>query len=145
MAGDEVGKALAALEARKQTMARHTIADFFRDDPHRFERFHIELDGILFDYSKHRLTETTLGLLVALARAAGVEARRAALFAGELVNTAEHRPALHMALRNLSGKPMLAAGRNVMPEVLAERAKMEAFAEAVRDGEIKAAGCARFT
>jgi glucose-6-phosphate isomerase len=145
MAGDEVGKALAALEAHKQIMSGQTVADFFRDDPHRFERFNIEFDGILFDFSKHRLNETTLALLVDLARAAGVEARRAAFFAGELVNTTEHRPALHMALRNLSGRPMLAAGRNIMPAVLAERAKMEAFAEAVRDGEIKAAGGARFT
>jgi glucose-6-phosphate isomerase len=145
MPGDEVGKALAALEAHKQSVARQTIADFFRDDPHRFERFHIELDGLLFDFSKHRLNETTLGLLVDLARAAGVEARRAALFAGELVNTTEDRPAMHMALRNLSGKPMFAGSHDVMPEVLAERAKMEAFAEAVRNGEIKAAGGARFT
>ena len=145
MAGDEVGRALAALEAHKQSMAGQTIADFLRDDPHRFERFHIELDGILFDFSKHRLTETTLRLLVDLARAAGVEARRAALFAGELVNITEHRPALHMALRNFSGRPMFAGSHDVMPEVLAERAKVEAFAEAVRDGEIKAAGGARFT
>jgi len=145
MAGDETGKALAALEEHKQSMAGQTIADFFRDDPNRFERFHVELDGILFDFAKHRINETTVGLLVNLARAADVEARRAALFAGEPVNITEHRPALHMALRNLSGRPMLAEGRDVMPEVLAERAKMEAFAEAVRDGEVKSAGGARFT
>ncbi|MGH6811666.1 MAG: glucose-6-phosphate isomerase [Methylocella sp.] len=141
----EASKALAALDAHKQSIGRQTIADFFRDDPHRFERFHVQLDGILFDFSKHRLNETTLGLLVDLARAADVEARRAALFAGEPVNTTEHRPALHMALRNLSGKPMFAGGRDVMPEVLAERAKMEAFAEAVRDGDVKSASGARFT
>ncbi|MDQ6868396.1 MAG: glucose-6-phosphate isomerase [Pseudomonadota bacterium] len=145
MAGDEAGKALAVLEAHKQSMAGQTIADFFRGDPRRFARFHVELDGLLFDFSKHRINHTTLGLLVDLARAAGVEARRAALFAGEPVNTTEHRPALHMALRNLSGRPMFAEGHDVMPEVLAERAKMEAFAAAVRDGEVMSSSGARFT
>jgi glucose-6-phosphate isomerase len=145
MAGDETGKAVAALEAHKQSMAGQTIADFFRGAPNRFARFHVELDGLLFDFSKHRISGTTLGLLVDLARAAGVEARRAALFAGEPVNTTEHRPALHMALRNLSGRPMFAEGRDVMPEVLAERAKMAAFAAALRDGEVKSGGGARFT
>ena len=145
MATHETEMALAALDAHKRSMAGQTIADFFRDDPNRFARFHVELDDILFDYSKHRLTETTLKLLLDLARTAGVEARRAALFAGEPVNVTEHRPALHMALRNRSGRPMFAEGHDVMPEVLAERAKMEAFAEAIRNGEIKSASGARFT
>ena len=145
MAPHDVEKAFAALEAHKQSLAGRTIADFFREDPNRFARFHIQLDDILFDFSKHRLTETTLALLIELARAAGVEARRAALFAGEPVNVTEHRPALHMALRNLSSRPMFAAGRDVMPEVLAERAKMEVFAEAIRNGDAKSASGARFT
>jgi glucose-6-phosphate isomerase len=145
MATHELEKALAALEAHKQSMAGQTIADFFRSDPNRFARFHVELDDLLFDYSKHRLTETTLALLIDLARAAGVEARRAALFAGEPVNITEHRPPRHMALRNLSGRPMFAEGHDVMPEVLAERAKLEAFADAIRNGEAKSASGARFT
>jgi len=136
---------MAALAAHRTEMGGQGIADLFRDDPQRFERFHVELDDILFDFSKHRLKETTLRLLLDLARAADVEARRAALFAGEPVNTTEHRPAMHMALRNLTGKPMFAEGHDVMPEVLAERRKMEAFAEAVRNGEVKTASGARFT
>jgi glucose-6-phosphate isomerase len=145
MARDAVEKALAALEAHKLAIGKQTIADLFRADPGRFPRFHIRLDNLLFDFSKHRIDATTIDLFASLARAAGIEARRAALFAGEPVNATEHRPALHMALRNLSGKPMYAGGRDIMPEVLAERARMEAFAEAVRNGEIKAAGGARFT
>jgi glucose-6-phosphate isomerase len=78
-------------------MAGQTIADFFRGEPRKFERFHVELDSLLFDFSKHRINDTTIGLLVDLARAAGVEARRAALFAGEPVNTTEHRPARRRA------------------------------------------------
>jgi glucose-6-phosphate isomerase len=145
MATQEIETALAALDAHKQSLAARSIADFFRDDPDRFTRFHVKLDDLLFDYSKHRITGTTLGLLLEIARAAGVEERRAALFAGEPVNRTEHRPALHMALRNLSGNPMFAEGHDVMPEVLAERAKMEVFAEAIHNGDAKSASGARFT
>ena len=145
MATQNVKEAFAALEAHKRSMAGQTIADFFRSDPNRFARFHIKVDELLFDFSKHRLNETTFGLLLDLAQAADVESRRAALFAGELVNITEHRPALHMALRNLSGRPIFAEGYDVMPEVLAERVKMLAFAEAIRTGDAKSASGARFT
>jgi glucose-6-phosphate isomerase len=145
MSSEEIKKVLAALEAHKRSLAGKKIAEFFRDDPNRFARFHVKFGDLLFDYSKHRVTETTLGLLIDLARAAGIETRRTALFAGEPVNITEHRPALHMALRNLSGRPMFAGGHDVMPEVLAERAKMEAFAEAIRNGDVKTARGARFT
>jgi glucose-6-phosphate isomerase len=145
MPGSEVAKALAALEAHRLDGGEYTIADLFAADPHRFDRFHVVFDDLLFDFSKHRLDDETFGLLIELARAAKVEARRAALFSGEPVNFTEHRPALHMALRNLGATPMFAAGRDVMPEVIAERRKMMDFAEAVREGEITAANGARFT
>ncbi|WP_036258838.1 glucose-6-phosphate isomerase [Methylocapsa aurea] len=145
MARGEVAQALAALETHRRDIGSQRIADLFTADPQRFERFHVKLDDILFDFSKHRLNETTLALLLDLARAADVEGRRRALFAGEPVNTTEHRPAMHMALRNLTGEPMFAAGRDVMPAVLDERRKMEAFAEAVRNGEITSASGERFT
>ena len=145
MSGSEIAKAWAALEAHRQNWCARTIADLFAANPHRFDRFHVQLDDLLFDFSKHRLDDETLGLLIDLARAANVEARRAALFAGEPVNVTEHRPALHMALRNLSGAPMFAGGRDVMPDVLAELRKIFEFAEAVRKGEITAANGQRFT
>jgi glucose-6-phosphate isomerase len=145
MASADVRHAFAALAAHRDDLAKRKIADLFHEDPQRFARFHVALDDILFDYSKHRLTEATLARLVDLARAAGVEGRRAALLAGEPVNLTERHPALHMALRNLSDKPMLAEGLDVMPEVRAERQKMEAFAEAVRTGAIRSASGARFT
>lgn len=145
MATYNIEAALTALDAHKQSLVGQSIADFFRDDPDRFARFHVELDDLLFDYSKHRITTTTLGLLLDLARAACVEERRAAFFAGEPVNRTEHRPALHMALRNFSGRPMFAEGHDVMPEVLAERDKMEAFAESIHNGDAKSASGARFT
>jgi glucose-6-phosphate isomerase len=145
MIRDDVAKALSALVEHRREIEALSTAQLFETDPERFARFHVELDDILFDFSKHRLTEPTLRLLIDLAKAADVEARRAALFAGEPVNTTEHRPALHMALRNLSGHPLYAGGQDVMPEVLAERQKMTAFAEAVRSGTIRAANGAPFT
>ncbi|ACB96307.1 glucose-6-phosphate isomerase [Beijerinckia indica] len=141
---DEVAKTFAALKAHREA-SQETIADLFRVDPNRFENFHIKLDDVLFDYSKHRVTRTTLDLLFALARAAGVEDRRSQLFDGAAVNITEHRPALHMALRKLDGAPVLAEGKDVMPEVLAERQKIFTFAEAIRKGTIKAANGERFT
>jgi glucose-6-phosphate isomerase len=141
----KLNDAWAALAAHKEEMASQKIADFFAADPDRYSKFQIELDDVLFDFSKHRVTQKTLDLLVALARAAGLEEKRTALFAGDLVNVTEHRSAMHMALRNLTDKPMMADGRDAMPEVLAERKKVLAFAEAVRKGEIKAANGEPFT
>ncbi len=145
MASADVVKAFRALRVHRADLETRRIVDLFAEDPQRFDRFSVALDDILFDFSKHRVTGTTLARLCDLARAADVEGRRAALLGGEPVNATEHRPALHMALRNLSGTPMLAEGRDVMPEVLAERRKMEAFAEAVRTGAIRSASGAPFT
>ena len=135
----EISEAFFALEAHLSDFHDVTIADLFAWDARRFADFHAALDDLLFDFSKHRIDRTTLKLLLDLARAAKLEERRAALFAGAIVNPTEGRPALHMALRNMSGEPMPAQGRDVMPEVLAERQKMLAFAEAVRGGTLKTA------
>lgn len=142
---EEVARAFDQLNLHKKEIESVTISDFFRQDPRRFDQFHIELDDILFDFSKHRVSEKTLGLLVGLARTAGLEAQREKLFAGEPINVTEHRPVLHMALRKLDGKPMFAEGKDVMPDVLAERRKAAAFAEAVRKGEIKSSTGETFT
>jgi glucose-6-phosphate isomerase len=141
----DLSEQLFALEAHHADMGEQTIADLFAQDPERFRNFHVELDDILFDFSKHRIDRTTLALLLDLARAAKIEERRTALFAGEIVNRTEIRPALHMALRNMSGAPMRAAGIDVMPEVLAERRKMLAFAEDVRNGAVRGATGEAFT
>ncbi len=145
MVGRAVAQAFEALDAQRLKIGKCKIADLFAADPHRFKRFHVAFDDLLFDFSKHRIDDETIELLLRLARAADVEGRRAALFAGDPVNVTEHRPALHMALRNLSGAPMFAGGRDVIPDVLAELRKFLAFAEAIRNGEIKAANGERFT
>ena len=139
MTRPDVRAAFAALETHRSEIASRRTIDLFAEDSRRFERFSLRLDDLLFDFSKHRADARTMELLVALARAAKVEERRAALFAGEKVNLTEHRPALHMALRNLDGGPILVDGQDVMPEVGDVRAKVAAFAEAVRSGAIRGA------
>jgi glucose-6-phosphate isomerase len=141
----DLAAAFYALEAHREDSHSVTIANLFAEDPKRFDDFHIELDDILFDFSKQRVGRKTLALLLDLARAAKVEERRAALFAGEIINPTEGRPAFHMALRNLKPAPMFAGGHDVMPEVVAERQKMLRFADDVRNGAIKSANGEAFT
>ena len=140
-----VATAMAALEAHRVEISQHRIADFFAADPTRFARYHVELDDLLFDYSKHRANDATLAHLLTLARAAGVEDARERLFAGDPVNHTEGRPALHMALRNFSDTSMHADGVDVTAQVLAERARVFAFAKAVREGAIRGATGQTFT
>ena len=113
------------------------MRELFAGDPQRFEKFSLQFKDILFDYSKNRITEQTLALLLQLAREAGVEEKKAAMFAGEKINVTEGRAVLHVALRNRSNRPIYVDGTDVMPEVNAVLAKMRAFTERVRSGDWK--------
>ncbi|MBN9084821.1 MAG: glucose-6-phosphate isomerase [Rhizobiales bacterium 62-17] len=144
MAEQSTAAAFAALKAHKSGMENVHIADLFKDAG-RFQNFHARLDDLLFDYSKHRVSGETMEKLFALARAADVEGRRKALFAGEHVNLTEDRAAMHMALRNVSGRPVMIDGRDVMGDVIGEREKLLNFAEQIRSGAIRAANGERFT
>ena len=108
------------------------MRDMFAQDPDRFDRFSLRLDDILFDYSKNRVTDDTMRLLLALAEACDVEGWRDRMFAGEPVNHTEKRAVLHTALRNQSGHPMTVDGVDVMPEVQSELARAKDLAEAIR-------------
>ncbi|MCX8252880.1 glucosephosphate isomerase [Beijerinckiaceae bacterium RH AL1] len=141
----DIAKQIAALKAHHDVTKAEPVIELFAADPERFAKFHVAIDDLLFDYSKQRVTGETMKLLFDLAAAAGLEQRRAALFAGETVNPTEHRAALHMALRNVSGKPMKAQGQDVMPDVIAVRDRMGEFAEAIRSGTIKGASGKPFT
>ena len=145
MAQDQVMAALAALEAHRVDIGHHTIAELFAQDTGRFPRLTLRLDDLLFDYSKHRLTDATLAHLITLARAAHLEEKRAAFFSGAKINNTEQRPALHMALRNFSGKPVLVDGKDVMPDIFAMREKLYAFARGIRDGSLRGATGKPFT
>ncbi len=145
MSRPAVDAAFAALAAHAQDLRKTSMRALFDADPQRFEKFHVALDDLTFDFSKHRVTERTIALLADLARAAELDSWRAALFSGAKVNATEGRPALHMALRNLTDAPVLVEGRDVMPDVRAVRAAAAAFARSVRAGDIRGATGARFT
>ncbi len=109
----------------------------FAADGDRFKRLSVRFGPMLVDLSRNRITAQTVKLLVALARAARLEDKREAMFAGAPINVTEGRAVLHTALRNLSDRPVLVDGRDVMPDIRNERAKCAAFAEAVRKGILR--------
>ncbi len=142
----DLAVALDALEKAYASSEDETTQSLFAADPRRFENFHVAIDGLIFDYSKQRVSATTMALLHDLARAAKLDDRREALFSGAKVNVTEGRSVLHMALRNVTpGKAFMSDGKDVMPDVIAVRDKMGVFAEAVRGGSIAASNGARFT
>jgi glucose-6-phosphate isomerase len=140
-----VDAAWAALAAHRNEIGSHTLRNLFAADPIRFERFSAFLGDLLLDCSKCAITAETLKLLERLAQAADIAGRRDAMFAGEHINTTEDRAALHVALRNRTGTPILLDGQDVMPAVKAELERVSAFAEGVRSGEITAADGKPFT
>ncbi|MEQ8355960.1 MAG: glucose-6-phosphate isomerase [Kiloniellaceae bacterium] len=121
------------------------LRDLFAEDAQRFGRFSLRLGDLLLDYSKNLILPETMEKLLALARAAELEAGRDAMFAGERINSTEGRAVLHTALRNRSERPVLLDGHDVMGEVREVLAAMAAFAEAVRDGSIAGQAGGRFT
>jgi glucose-6-phosphate isomerase len=113
------------------------MRELFAADPRRFDRFSLEVEDVLIDYSKHRVTDETMKLLFALARQQQVFEWRDRMFAGDKINRTENRAVLHVALRNRSNRPILVDGKDVMPEVNAVLAKMRAFSDRVRSGAWK--------
>lgn len=124
-----------ALELHRQDMENVHMRDLFAQDPQRFERFSLRFQDILFDYSKNRITEQTLFILLTLAHQAGLRQKIESMFNGEKINNTEDRAVLHIALRNRSNRPIFVDGEDVMPEVNRVLAKMRRFSEAVRSGE----------
>ena len=135
----------AGLRAAKDRMAGTTVKGMFAADPGRFDRYHVAFGDLVFDYSKHRVDDTVLKALFDLARAQGLEAKRDTMFKGGVVNPTERRAALHTALRNMSGSPVMVDGEDVMPEVASVRAKVAEFAQGIRDGSLKGAKGQAFT
>ena len=123
------------LQEHQWEIARQHMRDLFSADPNRFERYSIRLDDLLFDYSKNRITDKTLGLLFDLARQAGLQEKIAAMFRGDRINNTEKRAVLHTALRNRSNRPVLVDGVDVMPGVNRVLHQMRLFSEAIRSHE----------
>jgi len=123
-----------ALEAHYEQVREVHLRDLFDADPERGTRFAAEGAGLYLDYSKNRITEETLELLIALAQARGLEQRRDAMFAGEHINVTEDRAVLHTALRLPRTASLVVDGVDVVKEVHAVLDRMAAFADAVRSG-----------
>lgn len=125
------------LAAHQKQLETTTMRELFAKDPDRFNKFSIEFGGILYDFSKNRITEETLDLLVSLAEQAKVKEMAEAMFTGEKINVTERRAVLHTALRNRANNPVYVDGKDVMPDVNRVLAKMKDFCARVRSGEWK--------
>jgi glucose-6-phosphate isomerase len=123
------------LSKHRDFILKQHMRDLFAMDPHRFDKFSLIFEEILFDYSKNRITGETLALLFELARERGLSGCIEAMFAGEHINSTEDRPALHVALRNRSNCPLLVDGEDVMPKVNAVLAHMQEFCAVVHGGQ----------
>jgi glucose-6-phosphate isomerase len=126
-----------ALQEHARVTAGLHARELFDRDPTRFDRMHVEFDGLLFDYSKHAVTEETLRLLFALAHERGVEAARAAMFRGDAINVTERRAVLHTALRARVDEGLLADDAPVFPLVQAELRKLRALSDRLGRGELR--------
>jgi glucose-6-phosphate isomerase len=127
-------KSWQALQKHWHQVSPLQMRQLFESEPDRFKRFSLTLEDILFDFSKNRITDRTLQLLCALAREAGLEAKRDRMFAGEPVNCTENRAVLHVALRNRSSRPIRVEGADVMPQVRRVLQQMGRFCEQVHSG-----------
>ncbi|HKD78238.1 MAG TPA: glucose-6-phosphate isomerase [Candidatus Angelobacter sp.] len=130
-------KAWKALEDHYKKIQPEHLRTLFASDPKRGERFTAEAVGIFLDYSKNRITDETLKLLIQLAEESDLRSRIDAMFDGEKINITENRAVLHTALRAPKGASILVDGENVVPQVHAVLDKMAAFCNRVRSGEWK--------
>src|SRR2546423_10653760 len=123
-----------ALDAHYRKIRRLHLRQLFADDPGRGERFTATGAGLYLDYSKHRITDETLQLLLALAEESSLRARMEAMFGGEKINVTEHRAVLHTALRAPRGETIIVDGENVVPQVHEVLDRMADFSDRVRSG-----------
>jgi len=126
--------AWARLKAHYKKMKKVHMRDMFREDPERFAKYCIEWEDILFDYSKNIINGETCSLLLALAHEVGLNDAIEKMFTGDLINETEHRPALHTALRNRSGRPVFVEGKNVMEGVFSVLEQMRQCSDKIISG-----------
>jgi glucose-6-phosphate isomerase len=129
--------AWSALASHYKTVSKLHLRQLFADDPKRGERLAVEADGLYLDYSKNRVTDETMRLLLQLAEESGLKARIDAMFQGERINITEKRAVLHIALRAPRGDSIVLDGKNVVPEVHSVLDRMADFSNRVRGGEWK--------
>jgi glucose-6-phosphate isomerase len=132
--GSHSASAWARLEQHHAAVGDRHLRDLFAEDAERGERLTVEAEGIFLDYSKHRVTDETMRLLVELAEASGLRERIDAMFSGQRINVTENRAVLHVALRAPEGETIEVDGHDVVPDVHEVLDRMSSFADAVRDG-----------
>jgi glucose-6-phosphate isomerase len=130
-------KAWQALERHYADISGQHLRDLFAADPQRGERLTAEAAGIYLDYSKNRVTDETMRLLIELAAESGVAERRDAMFRGEHINVSENRAVLHVALRMPATEKLTVDGQDVVGDVHAVLGRMREFSDRVRSGEFK--------
>ncbi len=130
-------KAWKALQTHYKKVRQVHLRKLFADDPQRGERMTAEAVGLFLDYSKNRVTDETLKLLIALAEESGLQSRIDAMFRGDKINVTEKRAVLHVALRAPRGSSIFVDGENVVPGVHAVLERMADFANRIRSGEWK--------
>lgn len=123
------------LQDHFQTVHSKHLRQLFAEDPNRSDKFTLESEGIYLDYSKNRISDETISLLLNLVKATKVTELRDAMFRGDKINTTENRAVLHIALRNRSKSPIIVDGKDVMPEVNAVLSHMRDFSDKIRSGE----------
>ena len=130
-------KAWKALQAHHEQIGAAHLRELFAADPERGERLTVDAVGLFVDYSKNRITDETVKLLIELARESGLESKIEAMFRGDKINFTEKRSVLHVALRAPKGASLIVDGVDVVAEVHAVLNRMAAFADRVRNGEWK--------
>jgi glucose-6-phosphate isomerase len=123
------------LQEHLKEIKQVSLQELFENDPKRFDKFSCCTKDLVLDYSKNRITEKTMGLLVDLAKECQLEKSRSLFFSGAAINATEHRAVLHTALRNFSSQPIYVEGKNVMPEVKKVLRQMQSFCESVHNGK----------
>ncbi len=126
-----------ALEQHQTEIARRHLRDLFAEDPKRAERYAVDGAGLHLDYSKNRINDQTLGLLLQLADQSGLREHIDAMFRGERINVSENRSVLHVALRAPQDETLTVDGKNVVADVHEVLGRMRALAERVRSGQWK--------
>jgi len=130
-------KSWKALEAHYLEVRDLHLRDLFEENPDRAKQMSLEAVGIYFDYSKHRVTDVTLKLLLQLAKESGLKPRIDAMFRGDKINVTENRSVLHVALRAPKGQSIIVDGVDVVEKVHAVLNRMTDFSNRVRSGEWK--------
>jgi glucose-6-phosphate isomerase len=123
------------LQEHYKEIKQVSLQELFENDPKRFDKFSCCTKDLVLDYSKNRITQKTIELLIDLAKECQLEKCRSLFFSGAAINATEHRAVLHTALRNFSSQPIYVEGRNVMPEVKKVLQQMKSFCESIHNGK----------